>query len=347
LSNHYYYVSGNTAEGFINYVASNTHNINQIVALKHPSETVKTKILNQLIDSFSPVYTLEIWKSPLGSAYLDGIIIREKSIAVISDKIVHTDARNEILELDLTTILPNNDANDLEANKNFNALTEQAYHNFSIGLTIHDDLEAIYIQEMNFGLADELATNFMEQMLQNANVRSGKGHVFHRFFGTNTAEGVVNVIPHLIENISKVFFIKGRAGTGKSTFMKKIAKACEERGFEVETYHCSFDPNSLDMVLVRELDFCIFDSTDPHEFFPNRAGEVIIDLYDKAVTPGTDEKYVEQIRSITNHYKSYMKKGIQLLQQAGQYFEKIEQSFTYTDQDIDKAVHFVEEQIAP
>ena len=39
--------------------------------------------------------------------------------------------------------------------------------------------------------------------------------------------------------------------------LKKLAKAAEEKGFEVEVYHCGFDPNSLDMVIVRELGFAI------------------------------------------------------------------------------------------
>ena len=39
--------------------------------------------------------------------------------------------------------------------------------------------------------------------------------------------------------------------------LKKLAKVAEEKGFDVEVYHCGFDPNSLDMVIVRELGFAI------------------------------------------------------------------------------------------
>ena len=68
--------------------------------------------------------------------------------------------------------------------------------------------------------------------------------------------------------------------------LKKLAKAAEEKGFEVEVYHCGFDPNSLDMVIVRELGFAIFDSTAPHEYFPSREGDEIIDMYALIVTRG-------------------------------------------------------------
>src|SRR5690606_31689042 len=102
------------------------------------------------------------------------------------------------------------------------------------------------------------------------------------------ADGVVNEVPYILNQVKNVYHIKGRAGTGKSTFMRRVVAACEAYGFDLELYHCSFDPGSLDMLLVRELDFCIFDSTEPHEFFPTREGEQIIDLYEEAVNPGTD-----------------------------------------------------------
>src|SRR5699024_12618825 len=79
---------------------------------------------------------------------------------------------------------------------------------------------------------------------------------------SNTSDGAVNIVPSLIHPLKNRYYLKGRAGTGKSHFMKKVMQACQRHGFDIELYHCSFDPNSVDMVLVRDLDFCIFDSTD-------------------------------------------------------------------------------------
>ena len=68
--------------------------------------------------------------------------------------------------------------------------------------------------------------------------------------------------------------IIGANGAGKSTFLKKLAVAGLSAGFDVEIYHCSLDPKSLDMIIVRELSLCVFDSTAPHEFFPERNGNL-------------------------------------------------------------------------
>ena len=92
--------------------------------------------------------------------------------------------------------------------------------------------------------------------------------VQHRFLGAATPVGAVDFVPNLTEDVPKRYFIKGRPGSGKSTMLKKIVAEGEKRGFDIEVYHCGFDPNSLDMIIIRELGIAIFDSTAPHEILP-------------------------------------------------------------------------------
>ncbi|QKY69964.1 hypothetical protein [Lentibacillus sp. CBA3610] len=331
MTNIHYYVTGNTAEGFVNHLYTNLHDINQVIALKHPSVSLKTGIINRLIDHYE-TSNVEILESALGDQYLDGIIIRDKSIAFIDSRIATL--RSEMINLEET--FPVKDQNLTEVDN----LTQQAYDSFSKGLKIHDDLEEIYINKMDFDHADAFTTEFINDLLHNVPKQNQEPHTYNRLFGTNTADGVVNVVPHLIQDIKNVYYIKGRAGTGKSVFMKKIAEACTEHGFDVELYYCSFDPGSVDMVLVRDLDFCIFDSTDPHEFFPKREGEVIVDLYEEFVAAGTDEKFETEISELNTRYKSCMKEGIRYLKMAGQERDQIEEKYMdlITEKDIDDAV---------
>src|SRR5699024_20254 len=104
----------------------------------------------------------------------------------------------------------------------------------------------------------------------------------------------------------KNYYLKGGVVTGKSTIMKRIVVACMHYGLDLELYHCSFDPDSIDMVIIHDLNVSIFDSTDPHEFFPKYEEDEIIDMYEETVTPGTDETYQKEIKRITEQYKSYM-----------------------------------------
>ncbi|WP_188454161.1 hypothetical protein [Virgibacillus oceani] len=328
-----YYVTGNTAEGFVNFLESNVEGIEKLVILKHASNKFKTMVMKQLIKNYKTTDDIEVLNSPLGNDYLDGMILRDKSIAVIVDSIA---ANLKGTEINLEP--QSKQLDDTHALNEIQKYTQEAYSNFAAGLNVHDKLEAIYINEMNFDRADQLAWEFNVKLLKDYSKRD-TSKIKHRLFGTNTADGVVNVVPQILDTLSKNYFIKGRAGTGKSTFMKKIAYACSDHGFDVELYHCSFDPNSIDMVLVRELDFCIFDSTDPHEFFPERDGDEIVDLYKELVTPGTDEKYEKEIAELNSRYKSYMKKGIKSLKAAGTYLERNEEKYigNFSDNEIEAA----------
>jgi hypothetical protein len=109
--------------------------------------------------------------------------------------------------------------------------------------------------------------------------------------------------------------------------LKKIAVSGEERGFDVEVYHCGFDPNSLDMVIIPEKGIAIFDSTAPHEYFPNRVNDEIIDMYERCITPGTDEKYAKEIERTTRSYKDKMKEAISYLAEAKVLRDKLEEIY--------------------
>jgi len=337
-----YYVSGNTAEGFINLLSSNVSSFNHTVILQHPSEKLKTAILKKLLQDMNKKgKNSEILLSPLGSDYLDGILLREEKIAVVVDNLAAKDLSGAV-ELNLNYFLDRDTPETNEWIQKYQSQKNAAYQSFKEGLTIHDQLEKIYIDEMDFARADEIAYAFIDQLFQNKEpIGDEQGKTYNRLFGTNTPEGAVNVVPQLIQSVSSVYYLKGRAGTGKSTFMKKIVSACEEREYTIEKYFCSFDPDSIDMVLVPDLDFLLFDSTSPHEFFPQRKGEEVIDLYEKAVTPGTDEKYATEIHDVTVRYKGKMKQGIEKLREADYFLNKAESMYSFCESEINDIADFI------
>ncbi|KPH76678.1 hypothetical protein [Oceanobacillus caeni] len=95
-----YYVTGNTAKGLVNYISSNLQNIKQTVILKHPSDSLKTSLIQQVIDSYQSNYEIEVLLSALSSKYLDGVIIREKSLAVICDRVAKNNKIPNAVEID-------------------------------------------------------------------------------------------------------------------------------------------------------------------------------------------------------------------------------------------------------
>ena len=73
------------------------------------------------------------------------------------------------------------------------------------------------------------------------------------FLGANSPAGFYSLYDQLIDpaEAEAVFILKGGPGCGKSTLMKRVAAAAEERGLQVEYIPCSGDPDSLDAILLR------------------------------------------------------------------------------------------------
>lgn len=125
------------------------------------------------------------------------------------------------------------------------------------------------------------------------------------FLGGASPDGFKTDFDKLIySNGCYTYIIKGTAGSGKSTLMKKLALAFPDEN--VDIYYCSADPDSVDAVHFRDRNAVIVDGTDPHVFEPIYPGAAqrIVDvgayldsniLYDKR----------DSIISITDEYKQY------------------------------------------
>ncbi len=97
---------------------------------------------------------------------------------------------------------------------------------------------------------------------------------FKYFLAANSGEGFVSYFEDFIKNADgfHIFIIKGGPGTGKSSFMKKMAKKASENEIEAIFCPCSSDPDSLDGVIFPELKIAIFDGTAPHILEPRLVG---------------------------------------------------------------------------
>src|SRR5690625_4533524 len=66
----------------------NIKQIKHIFSLQHPSKAFKTAILQKLIEHFKEEQTdVEVILSASGERFLEGIIVREHSLAIITDTI--------------------------------------------------------------------------------------------------------------------------------------------------------------------------------------------------------------------------------------------------------------------
>lgn len=141
------------------------------------------------------------------------------------------------------------------------------------------------------------------------------------FLGGNTPTGFYSLYDQLsdLHKISSLYILKGGAGCGKSTLMRRIARHGEAAGFQAEQILCSGDPDSLDGVVFPALSAALVDGTAPHVMEARYAGaaERYVDLsrfYDrKALIRLRDD-----IVASTAAYKERRREAYRRLEAAGQ-----------------------------
>lgn len=310
-----YYVHGHTGKGFVNYIMSNLQQIERVFLLKNADSYVITVLLDQLVGLFNNAQ-VELIKSTKSNQFTDGIILRNESLAILNEQIL----MGEKIEEDNVSYF------DLSAypfyhgstfNKSFNneaAVYEEVYDNFKTGLAIHEKLEKIYIAAMDFSKANNIIENLLNELFKNVKKKKNHALIIERMFGTNTPDGIVNGIPNLIQPINNKIFITGRAGTGKSYVMNQVLQKCIDFGIDVEVYRCSLDPNSFDMLILRELDVCLLDNTPPHQIEVKDPTIRIIDMFKETVNKEVERERTKEINHLKKEYKDFMQKGLKIME---------------------------------
>lgn len=85
------------------------------------------------------------------------------------------------------------------------------------------------------------------------------------FAGANTRNGFASRFTETLGGrFKRVYILKGSAGCGKSTFMKRVGERALREGYAAEYIRCSADKKSLDGVLIPALGVAVIDGTAPH-----------------------------------------------------------------------------------
>lgn len=328
------YFGGNcTAKGFVDFYNSIFEDVKESYIFKGGYSVYKSKLLKILQEKYEISYNVDVIHSGIDQNELEAIIVKDLDIAFINGNLIHGNdiipKNSRIIEVDLADSI---DIDKFLGDKcKIDTLKDELYKNidlaakkFEEGLNVHDSLESYYIKSMNFDKANKLTEELGEKLIPiNKNI---EGKTSQRYFGAATPIGAVDYINNISDGLKK-YFIKGRAGTGKSTLLKKLVKKGEEKGYEVEVYHCAFDPDSLDMVVIREIGFAIFDSTAPHEYFPDKEDDEVFDAYQEFCEDDVDNLFKDSLEKIENDYITKKAEGIKYIKKVKEIKNEIDEIY--------------------
>lgn len=130
------------------------------------------------------------------------------------------------------------------------------------------------------------------------------------FLGGNTPAGFYSLYSELSDpdRIKTLYILKGGAGCGKSTLIKRVAGHTRAVGLEAQLFPCSGDPDSLDGLLLPAPGVAVVDGTSPHVVEATFAGAVerYVDLsqfYDRTALHPLRADIIAATKEYRGHYK--------------------------------------------
>ncbi|MDD3839761.1 MAG: hypothetical protein PHP06_04220 [Clostridia bacterium] len=125
--------------------------------------------------------------------------------------------------------------------------------------------------------------------------------------GANTYKGFFSFYKNLLDGLKRVFIIKGGPGTGKSTFINRLATYFGSKGHNIELLCCSGDVSAYDGLIITDRGIAIVDGTSPHILDPENPGAVeeILDfgqLWNDRILIKNKDEIVNINEQMSNNY---------------------------------------------
>lgn len=308
----HYFVSSNCPNGFVTFMESNLPK-NKIILNSYPQEAAEIIVKSVIDRAIRNDTDVEIIHNCLDNS-IEGVVLPKFNTGIINMPFYYSE---------------NYCINYLENEQDLLKCKEclsSAYDYLKSALKTHDEWEEIYLDNIDFNELNSYTDEIIETVIPKTSFNK-VSVIKDRFFGATTVNGPFDYCNDIISNIKKRYFIKGRPGSGKSTMLKKIIEQAKLIGCDVDVYHCGFDVKSIDMIYLKDLDIVIFDSTAPHEYFPDRKDDEVIDVYKRAITDGTDEKYQNQLDNIVIKYRSDIAVAVKYLNDAYNYSQNLNKKY--------------------
>ncbi len=290
---------GNTANGSFNFFEYMIPtNVNRIFCLKGGPGVGKSSLMKKIARQFiENGYEVELHHCPSDPNSLDGVVIKKLGVVLLDGTAPHIvdpkdpGAIDEVVNLGDYWNLENLEKNKheiVESGKDIGNSFKRAYKFLKSSEPIYKDIEEKYKDCMDFGQVNLLTEHFIYDLFKetsNTGIYKKERHLF----GTAiTPQGHIDQTDSILSEVSKVYYLNGNIGTGKTTFLQKICDKAVQKGMNVEVYHCPLIKEKLETIIIKDLDIGITTSS----LFE---GQNTIDL-NKHLNINKLSKYEEEIK---------------------------------------------------
>ena len=293
----------------------------------------KSTLMRKIGEEFSSKgYSVEYHCCSSDTGSLDGIRIIELGIVLLDGTAPHVvDPKNpgavdEIVNLGDYW----NEAGMRKSRNEIMLLTKEvtrlfnkAYGYLAQARILSDEIESYYSDS---GALDTIGLNALgrglETLLLNNSKPSRNAKERHLFASGITPDGPVNYLDTIFDPLGKRYILRGPAGSGKATIVKKLFNAAVSRGVSVEAFHCSLRPEEIDHLVLPDLNIGVVTAIPPHEYRAS-PGDILLDT-GEFVSSAKLSVFGEDIAEAQRRYEDAFNRAVSFIKRAKEVHDELE-----------------------
>lgn len=335
------YPGNNTPEGFFSYYQYilSQKEADRIFCIKGGPGVGKSTFMKKIAESMlQEGHNVDFMHCSSDNSSLDGIVLRDKKIAMIDGTAPHIvdpinpGAVDSIIHLgdywDEEGIRKNRNA-VINNSERVRSVFGRAYNYLAAAGKMYDNLFSIYESAMKNEELYKLTAKIIGDELTHKEICSAQGDIKKYFASAITPTGFENFIDTLLSGYKKIYLINAPIGVSSERMLNLFMEGSAYRGLDVEGYYCPMKPSTkLEHLLIPEIGLAFITSNQYHtiDLSENPAEVEIINLennirYDEI-------KYQEPILEDSRiKMRELLEKAIYCLEQAKKEHDILEQYY--------------------
>ncbi|MGQ9778695.1 MAG: PRK06851 family protein [Bacillota bacterium] len=278
-----FFPGGNTAYGFYSFYDQiiRPEEAKRILVVKGGPGVGKSTFMRAIAAEMAARgFAVELMQCSSDNDSLDGVVFPEIKVALLDGTAPHVvDPRypgcvDEIVNLGEywdETGLASARESIISAVQSIEGYFARAYRFLRAAKEIRDDLAASNTARLQRGHLNRLLASLIEEFMAGREPAAQPGRARHLFASALTPDGPKEYLATIFSSARKKIVLRGEPGTGKSFLLAGLSEAATGRGFEVECFHCGFDPYRLEHLFLPALSVGLITANEYHSYLPEDA----------------------------------------------------------------------------
>jgi len=273
-----------TSQGFYSfYHYMIEQNANHIFVLKGGPGVGKSSFMKKIGQSMlDRGYDIEYHCCSSDNGSIDGIVIPELKIGLLDGTAPHiVDPKNpgavdEIINLGEywnEDMIKKSREKIIDCNLKVTSYFQRAYFALKEAKIALAEWKYYIATYQDWSQINQLTLKMQKEIFKATS--SNHGTERHLFAWGHTPQGKTQFIDTLLNKTETLYILKGQPGTGKSTFLSRIAERAAIYGLSIEYYHNTLDPEQLDLIILPDVKTALVINCEPYAYTPNFKGKVI------------------------------------------------------------------------